>query len=61
MYRWIGGVVGGKTEQYVQLRTTDPDKEEYLYEEKGDWLPTSEQLYYLAERNRIMQRGRMTC
>lgn len=55
MYRWIGGVVGGKVEQYVQLRTTDSDQEECLkFEKEEDWFPTVEQLYYLSERNRIV-------
>lgn len=50
MYRWICGVVGGKVEQYVQLCTTDPDKEERLeYKSNGDNFPTSEQLYHLAK------------
>lgn len=55
MYRWIGNVVGGKVEQYVQLHTTDPDKEGCLkYERHGDSFPTSEQLFNLAKQNRLM-------
>ena len=46
MNKWIGAVVGGETEQYVQRGTNDPDKEEYLkYEKYVDCFPTSEQLY----------------